>query len=64
MIAPFMYPVTLIKVDEENKIVRDRNGVCVKAKPGNIHPEILKKQTLFYFSSSILACNVEGWLNG
>ncbi|XP_045194546.2 long-chain fatty acid transport protein 4-like [Mercenaria mercenaria] len=34
MIAPFMYPVTLVKVDEENNIVRDRNGVCVKAKPG------------------------------
>lgn len=34
MIAPFMYPVTLIKVDEDNNIVRDRNGVCVRAKPG------------------------------
>ncbi|XP_052224361.1 long-chain fatty acid transport protein 1-like [Dreissena polymorpha] len=34
MIAPFMYPVTLIKVDEDNNIMRDRNGVCVRAKPG------------------------------
>ena len=34
MIAPFMYPVTLIKVDGENKIMRDRTGVCIKAKPG------------------------------
>ncbi|KAL4219699.1 hypothetical protein ACF0H5_022269 [Mactra antiquata] len=34
MIAPFMYPVTLIKVDEDNNIVRDSNGVCVRAKPG------------------------------
>jgi solute carrier family 27 fatty acid transporter 1/4 len=36
MIAPFMYPITLIKIDERTgEHVRDRNGVCVKAKPGN-----------------------------
>ena len=35
MILPFVYPVTLIKVDKDtNEIVRDKNGVCVKAKPG------------------------------
>ena len=34
LIAPFLYPVTLIKVDEDNNIVRDSHGVCVKAKPG------------------------------
>ena len=36
MILPSVYPVTLIKVDPKtNEIIRDRNGVCVKAKPGN-----------------------------
>ncbi|KAH3802831.1 hypothetical protein DPMN_156521 [Dreissena polymorpha] len=34
MIAPFMYPVTLIKVDEDNNIMTDIFGVCVRAKPG------------------------------
>lgn len=34
MIAPFLYPVTLVKVDKENNIMRDRNGVCIKTKPG------------------------------
>ena len=35
MIAPFVYPVTLIKVDKDtNEIIRDSDGVCVRAKPG------------------------------
>ena len=35
MIAPFVYPVTLIKVNRDtNEIIRDENGVCVRAKPG------------------------------
>ena len=35
MIAPFLYPITLIKIDERTgEHVRDRNGVCVRAKPG------------------------------
>ncbi|BFZ05567.1 hypothetical protein BsWGS_08606 [Bradybaena similaris] len=34
-IAPFLYPITLVKVNPEtNEILRDRNGVCVKAEPG------------------------------
>ncbi|CAL1533981.1 unnamed protein product [Lymnaea stagnalis] len=34
-IAPFLYPITLIKVDPEtNEIVRDKYGICVKAEPG------------------------------
>ena len=34
-IAPRLYPVTLIKVDEHTgEHVRDRNGICVKAEPG------------------------------
>ncbi|GFO24753.1 long-chain fatty acid transport protein [Plakobranchus ocellatus] len=33
-IAPFLYPITLVKVDPHtNNIVRDRDGVCVLAKP-------------------------------
>ena len=34
-IAPFLYPITLVKVDPAtNDIVRDADGVCVLAKPG------------------------------
>uniref|UniRef100_A0A0L8FZ86 Long-chain-fatty-acid--CoA ligase n=2 Tax=Octopus bimaculoides TaxID=37653 RepID=A0A0L8FZ86_OCTBM len=34
-ILPFLYPVTLVKVDEyTGEPVRDTNGICVKAKPG------------------------------
>ncbi|GFS03074.1 long-chain fatty acid transport protein 4 [Elysia marginata] len=34
-IAPFLYPITLVKVDPStNNIVRDSSGVCVLAKPG------------------------------
>lgn len=36
-LAPFLYPVTLIKVDPQTgEPVRDRNGVCVKAEPGEL----------------------------
>ncbi|KAK3592273.1 hypothetical protein CHS0354_037562 [Potamilus streckersoni] len=35
MILPSFYPLTLIKVDKHTgDLIRDRNGVCVKAKPG------------------------------
>lgn len=35
MIAPALYPITLIKIDERTgEHIRDRNGVCVRAKPG------------------------------
>ncbi|XP_059170137.1 long-chain fatty acid transport protein 1-like isoform X2 [Physella acuta] len=34
-ILPFLYPITLIKVDlETNEVCRDKNGVCIKAEPG------------------------------
>ncbi|XP_012936186.1 long-chain fatty acid transport protein 4 [Aplysia californica] len=34
-IAPSLYPITLVKVDPAtNEIVRDSNGICVKAEPG------------------------------
>ncbi|PVD22086.1 hypothetical protein C0Q70_17890 [Pomacea canaliculata] len=36
-IAPFLYPVTLLKVDPANgDIVRDKHGLCVHAKPGEV----------------------------
>lgn len=35
MIAPALYPITLIKIDERTgEHIRDRNGVCIRAKPG------------------------------
>ncbi|XP_046376251.2 long-chain fatty acid transport protein 4-like [Haliotis rufescens] len=34
-IAPFLYPVTLIRVDEDSgEPLRDRHGMCVHAQPG------------------------------
>ncbi|XP_041368916.1 long-chain fatty acid transport protein 4-like [Gigantopelta aegis] len=34
-ILPFLYPVTLIRIDEETgKYMRDRNGMCIHAEPG------------------------------
>ncbi|KAJ8299889.1 hypothetical protein KUTeg_021408 [Tegillarca granosa] len=35
LIAPSLYPITLIKVDEQTgEPIRDRNGICIKAQPG------------------------------
>uniref|UniRef100_F7B684 Very long-chain fatty acid transport protein n=1 Tax=Ciona intestinalis TaxID=7719 RepID=F7B684_CIOIN len=34
VIAPTIYPVTLLKVDEDQELVRDKNGLCIKCKPG------------------------------
>lgn len=35
MIAPFLYPITLIRFDKDTgEYLRDRNGICIKAKPG------------------------------
>lgn len=34
-ILPFVYPVTLIRVNEETfELVRDRNGLCMRCEPG------------------------------
>lgn len=36
-IAPFVYPATLIRIDENtHKPIRDRNGLCVIARPGEV----------------------------
>ena len=29
-----MYPVSLIRVDDEGEPVRDENGLCIKCEPG------------------------------
>ncbi|CAD5113864.1 DgyrCDS3028 [Dimorphilus gyrociliatus] len=35
VVAPFAYPVTLIKVDPyTGEPIRDRNGICIRCKPG------------------------------
>lgn len=34
VLLPFVYPVSLIRVDEEGEIVRDARGLCVKCRPG------------------------------
>uniref|UniRef100_H2ZMB7 long-chain-fatty-acid--CoA ligase n=2 Tax=Ciona savignyi TaxID=51511 RepID=H2ZMB7_CIOSA len=34
VIAPRIYPVMLLKVDDDQELVRDQNGLCVKCKPG------------------------------
>ena len=36
-IAPMLYPVTLVKIDPvTGEPVRDKNGVCVHAQPGEL----------------------------
>lgn len=35
MIAPFLYPITLIRFNKDTgEYLRDRNGICIKSKPG------------------------------
>ena len=34
VLLPFVYPVSLIRVDEEGEIVRDARGLCIKCRPG------------------------------
>ena len=34
VLLPFVYPVSLIRVDEEGEIVRDSRGLCIKCRPG------------------------------
>lgn len=34
VLFPFVYPVRLIKVNENGDVVRDKNGLCVLCKPG------------------------------
>ena len=31
---PFVYPVSLIRVDEEGEPVRDKSGLCIMCRPG------------------------------
>lgn len=34
VLLPFVYPVRLIRVDEEGDVLRDKNGLCVLCQPG------------------------------
>jgi len=34
VLLPFVYPVSLIRVDEEGELVRAKSGLCVPCKPG------------------------------
>ena len=34
VLFPFVYPVRLIKVNENGDVMRDKNGLCVTCKPG------------------------------
>jgi len=34
VLLPFVYPVSLIRIDENGEAIRDENGLCVKCEPG------------------------------
>ena len=34
VLLPFVYPVALIRVDEEGQPIRDESGLCIKCEPG------------------------------
>lgn len=35
VLFPSVYPVALIKVDEDTReVIRDENGLCIRCKPG------------------------------
>ncbi len=34
VLLPFVYPVSLIRVNEEGEPVRDKSGVCIRCLPG------------------------------
>ena len=34
VLLPFVYPVSLIRVDEEGEPVRDKSGLCIMCRPG------------------------------
>ena len=34
VLLPFVYPVSLIRIDEEGCPIRDENGLCIKCEPG------------------------------
>nr|CAB3266199.1 long-chain fatty acid transport protein 4 [Phallusia mammillata] len=35
MIAPSVYPLMLLKIDEDKELVRGRDGLCIKCEPGD-----------------------------
>lgn len=41
-ILPFVYPVTLIRVNEETgELMRDKDGLCMRCEPGTIYRPLL-----------------------
>jgi len=34
VLLPFVYPVSLIRIDENGEAIRDENGLCIKCEPG------------------------------
>ena len=34
VLLPFVYPVSLIRVDEQAEPIRDKHGLCIKCRPG------------------------------
>ena len=55
-IAPFLFPVSLVKIDQETGLpLRDRNNMCIHCQPGE-----LEMQSLDQYHSPIchiLRCN-------
>jgi hypothetical protein len=59
-----LYPIRLLKVDNEGELVRDANGFCVQCKPGDTG-EVVKTKTLkIFISNSVNKITVfTGWHN-
>lgn len=34
VLLPFVYPVSLIRIDEQAEPIRDKQGLCIKCRPG------------------------------
>lgn len=57
MIAPALYPITLIKIDERTgEHIRDRNGVCIRAKPGEASKLTLSINGCNYSKPALNVC--------
>ena len=66
VLLPFVYPVSLIRIDEEGSPIRDENGLCMRCEPGEpgeFVGKIVKGERnllpgcIFYFSRLFLYSN-------
>ena len=50
VLLPFVYPVSLIRIDEEGSPIRDENGLCMRCEPGEPGEFVGKivKGTIFF----------------